>query len=122
MSSRNRPVSSISLRSKIKEDHLTCTICFCAFEKPKALPCLHTFDEDCLIDYVRSRGFEASGQFPCPVCRKDTVIPAGGIANFPDNHLVLSLNDTVEKSNRGPPVPPRPTDSPVSQRTGASFF
>ncbi|KAK3087542.1 hypothetical protein FSP39_007337 [Pinctada imbricata] len=106
----NRPVSALSLRSKIREDHLTCTICFAPFETPKALPCLHTFDEDCLRDYVESQGYGTSGQFPCPVCRKMTAIPAGGISALPDNHLVKSLNDTIEKQR--PPVPPRPTASP----------
>ena len=75
--------SMMSLRSKIREDHLTCTICFSPFSAPKALPCLHTFCEGCIRDYVTGRGFEAQGQFPCPVCRADIPIPPGGISAFP---------------------------------------
>lgn len=108
--------SMMSLRSKIREDHLTCTICFNPFSAPKALPCLHTFCEGCIRDYVTGRGFEAQGQFPCPVCRADIPIPPGGISAFPDNHLVASLSDTVE-SQRTPQKPP-PPQVPVPQPSG----
>ena len=81
--------SMMSLRSKIREDHLTCTICFNSFTAPKALPCLHTFCEGCIRDYVSGRGYEAQGQFPCPVCRADIPIPPGGIAAFPVGFMIL---------------------------------
>lgn len=32
----------------LKEDYLTCVICFELFTEPKSLPCLHTFCEGCL--------------------------------------------------------------------------
>lgn len=99
--------SMLSLRSKIREDHLTCTICFNPFTSPKALPCLHTFCEGCIRDFVTGRGFEAQGQFPCPVCRANIPIPPGGIAAFQDNHLVASLSDTVESARKPPQKPPR---------------
>ena len=99
-----RPASVMSLRTKIREDHLTCPICMEGFDKPKALPCVHSFCQGCLTDFIVSRGYETKGQFPCPVCQKETIIPAGGVGNFPDNHLLSSLLDTVEKK---PTVPPR---------------
>ncbi|XP_061166742.1 tripartite motif-containing protein 2-like [Saccostrea echinata] len=105
-----RPVSAMSLRTKIREDHLTCPICFGEFDKPKALPCLHSFCQGCLTDFIVSRGYESSGQFPCPVCQKPTMIPLGGVSEFPDNHLLSSLSDTVVKK---PMVPPRPKGSPI---------
>lgn len=105
-----RPVSAMSLRTKIREDHLTCPICMGAFDKPKALPCLHSFCQGCLTDFVVSRGYESIGQFPCPVCQKVTVIPGGGVGGFPDNHVLASLLDTVDKR---PAVPPRPKGSPL---------
>lgn len=101
--------SMLSLRSKIREDHLTCTICFNTFTSPKALPCLHTFCEGCIRDFVTGRGYENQGQFPCPVCRAEIPIPPGGVAAFPDNHLVASLSDTVESPKKKPQVTPRRT-------------
>ena len=80
--------SMLSLRSKIREDHLTCTICFNNFTHPKALPCLHTFCEGCIRDFVMGRGFDVQGQFPCPVCRLEIPIPSGGIAAFPVGYIM----------------------------------
>lgn len=97
-------MSAQELISQIKEDYLTCSICFLGFSKPKALPCLHTFCKACLCDYISSRGYESAGCFPCPMCRADTVMPDVGVAGFPDNHLMASLSETVEKSS-GRPVP-----------------
>lgn len=54
---------------RLQDSFLSCSICFQAFNQPKALPCLHTFCEGCLRDYVASR-FEGTGEFPCPLCRQ----------------------------------------------------
>ncbi|XP_071100402.1 tripartite motif-containing protein 2-like [Haliotis cracherodii] len=106
--SKMSSMGSMFLRSKIEADHLTCSICFANFTRPKALPCIHTFCEDCLREYVVSRGYESIGRFPCPMCRNDVQMPAGGVQGFPDNHLVTSLSDTVDSSKQRPPLPPRP--------------
>lgn len=114
-------MSTVNLRSKIEEDHLTCTICFNVFTKPKALPCLHTFCEQCLREYVVSRGYEPSGEFPCPICRATVQIPAGGFQQFPDNHLVKSLSDTVDVTKTKPTPKPRKSlqPKPDDAATGA---
>ncbi|GFO19070.1 tripartite motif-containing protein 2 [Plakobranchus ocellatus] len=98
-------MSTISLRTLIREDHLTCSICCSSFTRPKALPCLHTFCYKCIRDYVVRRGHENIGVFPCPICRADTAIPLSGIEGFPDNHIMSSLSDTVENSAPSRPVP-----------------
>lgn len=105
-------LSTVSLRSKIEEEHLTCTICYELFKHPKALPCLHTFCYECLRDYICGRGFEAQGKFPCPVCRVEIIIPEMGISGFQDNYTMLSLIDTINRSRTGPAVPPRPKITP----------
>ncbi|XP_060084020.1 tripartite motif-containing protein 3-like [Ylistrum balloti] len=107
----NRAASAMSLRSQIKENYLTCAICFNPFDRPKALPCLHTFCLDCLRDFVTSRGYENMGKFPCPVCREDTTLLPQGVNGFPDNYYITSLKDTVEKPAR--PAPPRPDGDPM---------
>ncbi|XP_076457201.1 uncharacterized protein LOC143291260 [Babylonia areolata] len=102
-----------TLRTQIEEEHLTCSICYNVFKSPKALPCLHTFCEHCIREYVVSRGFETSGEFPCPICQAKVPIPAGGIEQFPNNHMVKSLSDTVDKTR---PVPkPRRSLQPKEQ-------
>ncbi|RUS73050.1 hypothetical protein EGW08_019188 [Elysia chlorotica] len=103
-------MSTFNLRAQIRQDHLTCSICFSSFIKPKALPCIHTFCLACLQDYIFGRGYHSGGSFPCPVCRAETHIPPAGIDEFPDNHIMSSLSDTVE--NSGPPRPvPKPRRS-----------
>ncbi|KAK3095989.1 hypothetical protein FSP39_021779, partial [Pinctada imbricata] len=86
-----------SLKEKLQEEFLSCKICLEPFIKPKALPCLHSFCEHCLRDYVRRHPGEKPGHFPCPMCRKDTPIPCGGIGDFTDNFLLLSLSDTLDE-------------------------
>ncbi|CAG5132991.1 unnamed protein product [Candidula unifasciata] len=98
-------MSTTSLRSQLREHYLTCSICFNSFIRPKALPCLHTFCEGCLRDYIVSRGYESSGNFPCPVCRTDITMPASGVGGFPDNYLMTSLSDTIENSTPARPMP-----------------
>ncbi|XP_041360803.1 E3 ubiquitin-protein ligase TRIM71-like [Gigantopelta aegis] len=95
------------LRAKIEDDYLTCAVCQNSFTKPKALPCLHSFCEGCLRDYVESRGYQ-DGTFPCLVCRQETQMPANGVQGFPDNHIISSLSDTVNSSKTRPVIPPRP--------------
>lgn len=101
------PSSRSSLREKLQEEFLSCKICLESFIKPKALPCLHSFCEHCLRDYVRRHPGEKPGHFPCPMCRKDTKIPERGIGDFQDNFLLLSLSDTLDEDeepwNHGPP-------------------
>lgn len=105
-------MSSINLRNQIEEDHLTCTICYNVFSKPKALPCLHTFCEHCLREFIVSRGYESLGEFPCPICRQTAQIPAGGIEQFPDNFIVKSLSETVKPKTKPTPKPRKSTQPP----------
>lgn len=91
-------MANSSVAGQIETTFLSCSICMEHFKKPKALPCLHTFCEDCLRDYIVSR-FESAGQFPCPICRQLVYIPPNGVYGFPDNHFILSLQDTVTHSS-----------------------
>lgn len=87
---------------QIEDTFLSCTICFQHFVKPKALPCLHTFCEGCIRDYVTAR-YEGAGQFPCPVCRQMIYMPPNGVMGFPDNHFIVSLKDTVDWQSQHSP-------------------
>ncbi|XP_052218900.1 tyrosine-protein kinase SRK2-like isoform X2 [Dreissena polymorpha] len=90
-----------SLREKLQEEFLSCKICLEPYRRPKALPCLHSFCEHCLRDYVRRHTGLRPGYFACPMCRKDIKVPDGGIAEFQDNFLLLSLSDTLDEEEVG---------------------
>ncbi|WAR17950.1 TRIM3-like protein [Mya arenaria] len=105
----------MTLRSRIREDYLTCPICFNNFTNPKALPCIHTFCLKCLADYVGG-ACGGVGKFPCPVCRTEVFVPQHGVQGFPDNHMVNSLSDTVEEGSPvKPAAPPLPSQDNTHQ-------
>lgn len=74
--------------SEIQDVILTCEICMNIFDKPKLLPCAHTFCEECLKRYSKKC---KHGEICCPVCRRDHVIPDGGIEKFKNNFKVDHL-------------------------------
>ena len=84
------------------ENHMTnmlkqCPICLEDYKIPRALPCLHTFCETCLVDYVKQKssnaGFRVSefGTFVCPVCKEDATLPPHGVKGFKFNFYIASL-------------------------------
>ena len=69
----------------------TCPICLEQFEKPKSLPCLHTYCLKCLQGTYK---FDQVGDMvPCPECRQEFEIPAGGLSNLKNDFKVQSLID-----------------------------
>ncbi|CAG5135275.1 unnamed protein product, partial [Candidula unifasciata] len=97
-----KPHCRDSLKEKLQEEFLSCKICFDPLKRPKALPCLHSFCQVCLRDYVRRNPGNRPGYFPCPMCRKSTEVPAEGVAGFPDNFLLTSLADTIHEDTLDP--------------------
>ncbi|XP_035659866.1 tripartite motif-containing protein 3-like [Branchiostoma floridae] len=81
---------SSSFQEQIREE-LTCSICLDLFIRPKALPCQHTFCQDCQRDHA-----EVRVPFQCPNCRLEVSLPPDGVAGFPDNHLVTSLCEKLQ--------------------------
>ncbi|KAL3859119.1 hypothetical protein ACJMK2_009351 [Sinanodonta woodiana] len=60
--------------SSSKDGH-GCPICLDVFTSPRQLPCLHSFCDHCLQDYVTKKATGTSGVFEdflCPVCRAVT--------------------------------------------------
>ncbi|XP_012945499.1 tyrosine-protein kinase SRK2 [Aplysia californica] len=99
-----KPHSNDSLlKEKLQEEFLSCKICLEPLRRPKALPCLHSFCELCLKDYVRRNPGNRPGYFPCPMCRKSTHVPHLGVEGFPDNFVLLSLADTIQEESWTPP-------------------
>ncbi|XP_052097111.1 tripartite motif-containing protein 2-like [Mytilus californianus] len=118
-SSQGQTVPQKTLRSKIKDDHLTCAICLGNYDHPKALSCLHTFCENCIRGYIFGRNFDKVGNFPCPECKQIIQIPAGGVESFPDNFHIKSLLDALSTPAR--PAPPRSMTNPNAEPNSNQF-
>lgn len=100
-SSRESAEKDTKLESEIKEEFLSCKICYEPFTNPKTLSCLHTFCEKCLeahLATIRTYKYSDHKEFPCPMCRKRTTLPSGGVRALPDNFLLGSLNELVGRS------------------------
>ncbi|XP_055958459.1 E3 ubiquitin-protein ligase TRIM33-like [Patella vulgata] len=61
-------------------DHEVCSICLNDFQEPKIIDCQHSFCYNCLEDYVHK--ISTNGQFPCPLCRQNIIVPLGGVNQF----------------------------------------
>lgn len=89
-----------NLAEEIDTEFLTCKICLESFTEPKSLNCLHTFCMKCLeghLEGIRTFKYGNFTEFNCPVCRKPTTLPTGGIRRLPDNFLVSSLTEMVRR-------------------------
>ena len=38
--------------SEVKDNFLTCQLCGRDFDRPKTLPCMHSFCQDCLVKHA----------------------------------------------------------------------
>lgn len=91
------------LVKEITDQFLHCKICLGPYKDPKTLVCLHTFCSDCLQQHVdsdtnRSSRFLLYNRYiTCPLCRRKTEIPTGGVKRLPDNFLVSSLTDVLDR-------------------------
>ncbi|CAL1532662.1 unnamed protein product [Lymnaea stagnalis] len=92
------------LMQEISDQFLNCKICFENFREPKTLSCLHTFCCTCLQQQYdqetlnrTSRYSIYNRQVTCPLCRKKTDLPTGGVRRLPENFLVSNLTEVVAK-------------------------
>lgn len=76
--------SYTSLQDLIREDFLTCRICYDLYVVPKILPCLHSYCQKCLEPLVEN------GIVQCPECRLQTEVP-GGAAGLKSNFFINGL-------------------------------
>src|SRR6218665_3992998 len=68
-----------------------CPICMNVFTDPRVLPCIHTFCLECLKRICETAPKNPGDKFPCPLCRKECLIPADGIDGVPKNFFVENL-------------------------------
>ena len=91
-----------SLLKNLKK-HVECSICLDNFEEPKTIACLHTFCCECLKKHVLLS--QRQGQFRCPECQTQIVIPEGNrFDQLPTSFLhnsLLSLLTVQQSGDRG---------------------
>ncbi|XP_038056017.1 tripartite motif-containing protein 2-like [Patiria miniata] len=81
---------------KISQGHLECPICCCLFKDPKMLDCLHSFCLKCLEEMLGKQRPEAE-KITCPVCRRETQVPDGGLQSLASSFFLSSLVDEVKQ-------------------------
>ncbi|XP_067663789.1 tripartite motif-containing protein 2-like isoform X1 [Haliotis asinina] len=89
-----RPVSMPVVR-QIDRELLSCGICLERYKNPKVLPCLHTFCEKCLSDYIPPESLSLT----CPICRQQSILPLDGVIALQTNFFITNLMDVVGMPN-----------------------
>ena len=87
--------SNIPVVKHIDKQFLSCGICLERYTNPKVLPCLHTFCERCLLNYIPA----ASLSVTCPICRQQSILPEQGVSALQNNFFILNLMDVLENPN-----------------------
>jgi hypothetical protein len=98
----------ITLAELIESKFLICSKCNKKYDKPKILPCLHSFCEGCIINISQevhgSNSEEKSvKRLQCPLCLSFIGIPEDGATAFPENpflHNLLDINEYKHERER----------------------
>ncbi|XP_033631723.1 E3 ubiquitin-protein ligase TRIM71-like [Asterias rubens] len=93
---------------KIRHVHIECPICLSRFTDPKILDCLHSFCFKCLQELIEKQD-PKTVIIICPMCKKETSIPDGGLSDLLSCFFLSSLIDDVinlegSKEDIDPPV------------------
>ncbi|KAM6287920.1 tripartite motif-containing protein 3 isoform X1 [Harpia harpyja] len=109
-----REASASPVVRQIDKQFLVCSICLDRYRNPKVLPCLHTFCERCLQNYIPPQSLTLS----CPVCRQTSILPERGVAALQNNFFITNLMEVLQRDPEScGPHPGRGLD-PVSAVTG----
>ena len=84
-------------REKPLEKEITCAVCHGFYQKAKLLPCNHYYCSTCIENMAARSG---GGPFDCPECRKETSLPAGGVAGLQPAFFVERIKDLHGKMAR----------------------
>ena len=72
---------------KMATDNLSCPVCYQLFKNPKYLPCHHSYCEQCL------ERMQVQSKITCPECRKEAIVPPGGVKDLDSNFFINRLVD-----------------------------
>ncbi|OXB53614.1 hypothetical protein ASZ78_007583, partial [Callipepla squamata] len=93
MASEGSSIPSPVVR-QIDKQFLICSICLDRYKNPKVLPCLHTFCERCLQNYIPAHSLTLS----CPVCRQTSILPEKGVSALQNNFFITNLMDVLQRT------------------------
>ena len=80
------------------EEEITCPVCQEHFREPKILPCLHYYCKECVRQLaVRAR---PNRPFPCPECRRGTVLPQNDPDQLPTAFFVNRMKELHAKMEK----------------------
>ncbi|XP_077596175.1 tripartite motif-containing protein 3-like isoform X2 [Stigmatopora nigra] len=88
------------VRRQIDKHFLVCSICLEHYCNPKVLPCLHTFCQSCLHNYIPAQSLTLS----CPVCRQTSILPEKGVAALRDNFFITNLMEVLQREPESSPA------------------
>ncbi|KAL8587367.1 hypothetical protein ACOMHN_045614 [Nucella lapillus] len=80
---------SSTKRRKDTDSH-ACAVCLSSITSnndPRIFPCNHTFCAQCVQGVADCY---TEDEFPCPVCRRKTFLPPGGVASLPINFEIVT--------------------------------
>uniref|UniRef100_A0A8C5BVM2 RING-type E3 ubiquitin transferase n=1 Tax=Gadus morhua TaxID=8049 RepID=A0A8C5BVM2_GADMO len=97
---------------QIDKQFLVCSICLDRYHNPKVLPCLHTFCESCLQNYIPPESLTLS----CPVCRQTSILPEKGVSALQNNFFITNLMEVLQRD----PECSREEDCPAAGGTPLS--
>nr|XP_022313658.1 protein PML-like [Crassostrea virginica]XP_022313659.1 protein PML-like [Crassostrea virginica] len=87
-----------ALAKSLKEDFLTCVICYEIFVEPKILPCLHTFCKGCLEKNILK--FPEKNDFLCPICREPFSLPSRSVSSLKNNFIFKDMLAKLSESRK----------------------
>ncbi|XP_014664112.1 PREDICTED: tripartite motif-containing protein 2-like [Priapulus caudatus] len=83
--------SDVPYAKPIDKQFLNCGICLERYQTPKVLPCLHTFCERCLGEYIPPQSLTLT----CPICRQQSILPERGVAALQNNFFISNLMEVL---------------------------
>ncbi|XP_077447858.1 tripartite motif-containing protein 3-like isoform X2 [Stigmatopora argus] len=98
---------------QIDKQFLVCSICLEHYRNPKVLPCLHTFCESCLHNYIPAQSLTLS----CPVCRQTSILPEKGVGALQNNFFITNLMEVLQ---REPECSPAESHDAIPTSVGAA--
>ncbi|XP_057268644.1 tripartite motif-containing protein 3 [Pezoporus wallicus] len=94
---------------QIDQQFLVCSICLDRYRNPKVLPCLHTFCERCLQNYIPAQSLSLS----CPVCRQTSILPERGVPALQNNFFITNLMEVLQRDPDSAAPGPAPGSGPL---------
>ncbi len=80
------------------EREITCAVCEEHYTDPKILPCLHCYCKQCI--HRLALRVDQGKPFPCPECRKTTVLPEGGEGELKSAFILNRLKSMYLKHKK----------------------